>query len=124
MAFAHAALFSPALSTLENALADGFLINLPRLTLATLRQHPPHSIAEIKGHLDQTHQNLRSNQKFPTIIHDDALTISSLGAANLHPLCIDTPTNKCLAAALAPTGQICTDQRSIWQIPPSLQHRK
>ena len=81
VAFAHAALFSPVLSTFEKALADGFLINFPGLTLATLRQHPPHSIAEIKGHLDQTHQNLRSNQKVPTIIHDDALTISRLGDA-------------------------------------------
>ena len=82
VAFAHAALFSPAFSTFEKALADSFLINFPGLTLATLCQHPPHhSIAEIKGHLDQTRQILRSTQKFPTIIPDDALTISRLGDA-------------------------------------------
>jgi hypothetical protein len=52
VAFAHAALFSPALSTLAKALNKGHLTNFPGLATANdLRSHPPHSIPMIKGHL-------------------------------------------------------------------------
>jgi hypothetical protein len=55
VAYAHAAMFSPALtSTLETALTKGFLTNFPGLTAATLRRYPPTSIPMAKGHLDQT----------------------------------------------------------------------
>jgi hypothetical protein len=40
VAFAHATLFSPALSTLEKALDKGYLINFPGLTPQNLRRHP------------------------------------------------------------------------------------
>ena len=52
VAFHHAALFSPTLSTLELALKKGFLPPFPGLTLQALHRHPPHSVASIKGHLD------------------------------------------------------------------------
>jgi hypothetical protein len=65
VAFAHTALFSPSLSTLQTALDKGFLTNLPGLTPATLRRHPPQSIATIKGHLDQRRKNLRPTPKPP-----------------------------------------------------------
>ncbi|KAI2496640.1 hypothetical protein MHU86_17843 [Fragilaria crotonensis] len=54
VAFAHAALFSPALSTLTKALDRGYLPQCMGLTSQALRKHPPHSVATIKGHLDQT----------------------------------------------------------------------
>jgi len=57
VAFAHGALFSPALSTLQKALAKNYINNFPGLTEQTLRQHPPRSIAMVKGHLDQSRQN-------------------------------------------------------------------
>jgi hypothetical protein len=60
VAYAHAALFSPALSTLELALQPGYVRHFPCLTLQTLRRHPPASVATAKGHLDQTRKNLRS----------------------------------------------------------------
>jgi len=41
VAFAHSALFSPVLSTLEKALQQGFLHNFPGLSLPTLRKFPP-----------------------------------------------------------------------------------
>jgi hypothetical protein len=53
VAFAHAALFSPAISTLHAALAKGFIPNFPGLTAKTLRRYPPQSGPMIKGHLDQ-----------------------------------------------------------------------
>jgi hypothetical protein len=39
--FAHAALFSPALSTLNQALQAGFLLNFPGLSSKLLRKYPP-----------------------------------------------------------------------------------
>jgi hypothetical protein len=49
VAFAHGALFSPALSTLQTALDKNYLTNFPGLTSNTLRRHPPQSSATIKG---------------------------------------------------------------------------
>ena len=62
VAYAHAAMFSPALSTLEQALQKGYIRNIPGLTAQTLRRHPPRSVATAKGHLDQTRKNLRSTK--------------------------------------------------------------
>jgi hypothetical protein len=63
VAFAHATLFSPALSMLENALKHGYLTNFPGLTAQTLRKHPPRSLAMVKGHMDQARKNQRSTNK-------------------------------------------------------------
>jgi hypothetical protein len=62
VAFAHAALFSPALSTHEAALQQGYLTNFPGLTTRSLRKHPPQSYAMVKGHLDHTQQDQRSTK--------------------------------------------------------------
>ena len=40
--FYHAALFSPALSTLHKAIEAGYLSSIPGLTSSSLRKHPPH----------------------------------------------------------------------------------
>jgi hypothetical protein len=62
VAYAHATLFSPALSTLENALDNNFLTNFPGLTVDTLNRHTPTSISMDNGHMDQIRQNLRSTK--------------------------------------------------------------
>jgi hypothetical protein len=54
VAFAHAALFSLAPSTLAIALKKGFVQNFPGLTEKTLAKYPPRSYAMVKGHMDQT----------------------------------------------------------------------
>ena len=59
VAFAHASLFSPALSTLSTALTNGYVKDFPGLTAKLLRKHPPRSVAMVKGHLDQSRKNLR-----------------------------------------------------------------
>ena len=61
VAFSHAALFSPALSTLLEALNREFLVNFPALTAKNLRKHPPNSVAMHKGHMDQ--QRMRRTEK-------------------------------------------------------------
>ena len=80
VAFSHAALFSPALSTLAGALSKGYISGLPGLTSELLRRHPPASAPMVKGHLDQTRRNQRSTKaKLPSQIAeltDDAFPSS------------------------------------------------
>ena len=66
VAFAHASLFSPALSTLKSALDRSYLPDFPGLTSAALTKYPPQSIAMIKGHMDQSRKNQRSTKSKPS----------------------------------------------------------
>ena len=62
VAFYHAALFSPSISTWCAALDRGHLTTWPDLTAKQVRRHPPASIPMIKGHLDQQRANLQSTK--------------------------------------------------------------
>ena len=64
--FSHAALFSPAETTLKTALENKLIKNFPGLTLSTLKKYPPNSTATPKGHLDQTRANQQSTKPKPT----------------------------------------------------------
>ncbi|KAI2494253.1 hypothetical protein MHU86_20271 [Fragilaria crotonensis] len=110
VAFAHAALFSPALSTLKQAIDNGFLPNFLGLTATGLRKYPPLSVAMIKGHLDQSRKNQRSTKPVspppelePTASDtDDAFPASDPDNARTH---------QCFAAVFEPaSGQIHSDQ--------------
>ncbi|KAI2493168.1 Reverse transcriptase (RNA-dependent DNA polymerase) [Fragilaria crotonensis] len=98
VAFAHAALFSPSLSTLHGALERGFLPNFLGLTARKLRTHPPTSVAMVKGHLDQTRKNQRST-KADACPPDDAST-SEDGAATLCQFPPATPVTNAPIIAL------------------------
>lgn len=52
VAFLHAALGSPTISTLQQALDKGYIHTFPGLTSNSIRNHPPFSVATIKGHQD------------------------------------------------------------------------
>lgn len=65
LAFFHAALGSPALSTLTQAINRGHLRAFPTLTAALLAKHPPASEAMVKGHLDQHRAHTRSTKPRP-----------------------------------------------------------
>ena len=64
VAFSHAALFSPVLSTLSTALTKGYIPGFPGLSPQSVNKYPPHSIATHKGHLDQSRKNQRSTKKY------------------------------------------------------------
>jgi hypothetical protein len=113
VAFAHAALFSPTLSTLLEALKRRFLTNFPGLTERSLRKHPPQSFPMIKGHLDQTRKNQRSTKIPPdqpaTDINTDAFPTDTTTTRSHH----------CYALIFEPTGQIYTDQTGKFVTPSS-----
>jgi hypothetical protein len=117
VAFAHAALFSPVLSTLEKALQSNFLLNFPGLTLDTLHRHPPHSKAMIMGHLDQTRQGTRSiqwNAVAPP--SNDATNVDDQDTfpASENP---NERTHHCYTATIEITGQVYSDQTGCFVAP-------
>jgi hypothetical protein len=57
VAYWHAALGSPTIQTLINALNKGYLRTLPRLTAQMVHKNPPVSDATAIGHLDLTRQH-------------------------------------------------------------------
>jgi hypothetical protein len=63
VAFHHAALFSPAISTLTTALLKGFLPPLPGLTVALLRKYTPNLEATATGHMDNKRKNIQSTKR-------------------------------------------------------------
>ena len=77
VAFMHATLGSPAISTLLRALRRRWLDSIPRLTAAIVHKHRPNSVATALGHLDQTRQGLRSTNI------SSPVTIETL--SNAHP---------------------------------------
>ena len=110
VAFAHAALLSPELSTLKQALDRGFLPNFLGLTAKALRKYPPTSVAVTKGHLDQDRKNQRSTKPVapqpvsPSLEPrtDDAFPRSEPDNRRTH---------QCFTAVLQPSsGQIHSDQ--------------
>jgi hypothetical protein len=112
IAFAHASLFSPALSTLEKAIDKGYLINFPGLTKAGLRKHPPRLIPMVKGHLDHNRQNQCSTKPKP------APTESPDNDFPSSPPDLER-THFCYASIMEPTGQIYTDLTGKFVSPSS-----
>jgi hypothetical protein len=63
VAFHHAALFSPTVSTLQTAMKKGFLPNLPGLTERTLAKHSPNLQYTAMGHMDNIWKNIQSTKR-------------------------------------------------------------
>jgi hypothetical protein len=109
VAFAHAALFSPALSTLKRALECGYLPNFMGLTSKTLTKYPPRSVAMVKGHLDQVRKNQNSTKPAPPALVVPTLSTPDEAFSPSDPS--NTRSHHCFAAVVEPvTGQVHTDQ--------------
>jgi hypothetical protein len=121
VAFAHATLFSPALSTLEKALNKGYLTNFPGLTPTNLKRYPPQSLPMSKGHMDQGRKNQQSTkQQQPVAIQPDADDPEILGRqSDQSPEGIETRTHQCFATVMETTNQIHSDQTGRFIVPSS-----
>jgi hypothetical protein len=114
VAFSHACLFSPQLSTLQTALDRGYIIGFPGLTAKSLKKYPPQSIAMHKGHLDQERKNQRSTKvKAPSV--PPGFNDLDLFPATAQP----EQTNACYVDCITRTGQIYTDQTGRLPSPSS-----
>jgi hypothetical protein len=132
VAFAHAALFSPSLSTLTKALSKNYICNFPGLSQSLLSKFPPNSVATAKGPLDQTCRNFRSTKPQstskptkPPPNHPSSSAMLALpnleSADDTFPA--DAPpgldSHHCFASVMDSTGQIFTDQTCRFILPSS-----
>jgi len=111
IAFCHASMFSPAISTWCAAINAGHFTSWPELTSAQVRRYPPQSIAMVKGHLNQERANVQSTK--PTAEKHELTTSHPVpdpkpAALKTHFLCAD-----CQPA----TGQIYTDPTGRFLVP-------
>jgi len=65
VAFFHAAIGSPPISTFLRAIEKGYLSGIPWLTTALVRKNPPISLAIDQGHLQRNRQGYRSTKPLP-----------------------------------------------------------
>jgi hypothetical protein len=118
VAFAHATLGSPALSTLCTALDNNYITGFPGLTSKLVRKYPPRSIAMAKGHLDQTRKNTRTT-KTPTTTSEPTADESNADDTSPTPDPFGTRTHHLYAACTPITGQVYTDQTGRFITPSS-----
>jgi Reverse transcriptase (RNA-dependent DNA polymerase) len=83
VAFHHAALWSPSISTLEIALRHKYLPPLPGLTTTLLRKYRPDLEATTMGHLDGKRQHIQSTKKTPP--DDEWILVGKRGKAMKQP---------------------------------------
>jgi hypothetical protein len=120
VAFMHAAMFSPAISTWCAAIDPGLFTAWPSLTSAQVRRHAPFSVPMLKGHMDQSRANQRSTKPPPGFKQLPLLDEESDQDANPAPG--DAPQGRSLhiyADCHSVTGQIFTDPTGRFVTPPS-----
>jgi hypothetical protein len=115
VAFMHAALFSPAVSTLTKALDKGYIHHFPGLNSSTIRKYPPFSTATVKGHQDHIRKNMRSTKPSTasepcTSLEEDTFPVDNQKGERTH---------FCFAAVHEISGQIFTDQTGPFVLPSS-----
>jgi len=77
VAFLHAAMGSPPLSTFITAIEKGY-VDLPAISITAVKRYKPRSLATAKGHLDQTRQGQRSTDSASNNTFLDEETIKDM----------------------------------------------
>jgi hypothetical protein len=106
IAFYHAALFSPVISTWIKAINAGFLDSWPELTTKQVQQYKPHSEATVMGHMHAQQSNLRST-KTPKPVFNIASK----------PTSVEHRTHHIYTACETITGQVGSDQTGRFVVP-------
>lgn len=125
VAFAHAALFSPAITTLQRAIDQHFLHDFPGLTSRSIRRFPPSSISTVKGHLGQSRKNQRSTKRKNKQMQHELQLLSAVDddtAQDLNPTPLEAGLTHCCFAstfAIDETGQVFSDQTGRFPTPSS-----
>jgi Reverse transcriptase (RNA-dependent DNA polymerase) len=121
VAFSHAAMFSPTITTLAEALRKDYLIGFPGLTKETLARHPPQSMATIKGHLDQSRTKQKRNKAAPINPTPNPSDPDEDLDNSVFPQSDDPNirTHHCYAATVEISGQVYGDQTGKFTIPSS-----
>jgi hypothetical protein len=116
IAFYHASLFSPSLSTWCQAIDDGHFPTWPGLTSSDVRKYPPQSIPVHQGHLDQVRANIRSTRP-PTSNRQQPTYDDDLGDDVTPPPEDNTRTRIIYADCQCTTGMVYTDPTGKFLVP-------
>ena len=100
--FLHAATYSPTTETWCKAVDKGYFQSWPGLTAKAIRKYLPKSEATIRGHMDQTRQNVRSTKPTPAKDNPDPTNVPEQEPGN--------PTTNVMFAAVERVGKVYTDQ--------------
>jgi hypothetical protein len=116
IAFYHASLFSPSLSTWCHAIDAGHFPTWPSLTSSDVRKYPPQSIRMHQGHLDQVRANIRSTRLPASSIQQP--TYDADLEDGVVPLTEDnTRTRIIYADCHCTTGMVYTDPTGKFLVP-------
>ena len=113
IAFYHAALFSPVLTTWLKAIKHRNLDSWPKLTAKQITKYGQTTEATIKGHQHAKHSNIQSTKNIsrPTLPLTFAAVAANISAVPPLPLSeATTRTNQVFINIEDPTGRIFTDQ--------------
>ena len=114
--FLHAAFFSPVISTLTQALKLKYITNVPGLTLQSLKEHTPNSIATTKGHMKQKRQGTNSTKTEPA----ELPLLPDIEIDYQFPKQEPSKTHACYGIVLETTGKTFSDQTGRFILPSSL----
>ena len=101
VAFWHAAMGCPPVSTFQRAVSRGFLGTLPQLTGAMVRANPPLNVATPKGHL---HLNRQQAKRHPPPTSTSNGAMNTEDTTDTDPPEPDTPDMIIRVIALEPVG--------------------
>jgi hypothetical protein len=104
VAFHHATLFSPSLTTLEQAMIKQYLPPLPGFNIPTLRRFRPDLEATTMGHLDARRKNINSTKP------RQQPTSERMTAEDGFPTQQTTRSHHCYLTIVEPKQLVYTDQ--------------
>ena len=122
VAFMHATLCSPVISTWCDAVDKGYFPTWPNLTSKQIRKHAPFSPPMIKGHMDQVRSNQRSTSYSPPGLTPPIINVDDTSSEYSTPPPIQddmVQTNYIYADIHKVTGKIATDPTGKFYIPSS-----
>ena len=111
VAFMHATLCSPVISTWCNAINKGYFPTWPTLTSKQIQKHAPFSPPMIKGHMDQVRSNQRSASTPPLGLAPPILNLDENSSEDFTPTPLPDETARShyiYAAIHEVTGKIAT----------------
>jgi hypothetical protein len=115
IAFYHAILFPPSLSTWCQAIDAGHFPSWPGLTSSAVRKYPPQSIPMHQGHLDQVRANIQSTH--PPASSRQQPTIDDYVDDTAPPLEDNTRTRIIYADCHCTTSMVYTDPTEKFLVP-------
>jgi hypothetical protein len=116
IAFYHASLFSPSLSTWCQAIIAGYFPTWHGITSSDVRNYPPKSIPMHQGHLDQVRANLRSTRP-PASSRQQPTSDDDLEDDVAQPAEENTRTRIIYSNCHCTTGMVYTDPTGKFIVP-------